>query len=518
MLFRWRRSASRPTRAHPPIEAVESRRLLAPLLVGGTLGDDEIYLNVSGGIIHLVINASPLAFDDSAFDSIWIDASSENDQIRIGDTGMNPVTVLGGFGDDSLFAAAGLDGIRAPLHFDGGFSGNDELRVQDGNTTGARNYSVADRAVLGGTAPLTYIDAEVVWIEATTGNNHFDVNLSTSEATVALAGGEGRMTVDAVITLPDAEASALVAKAGDSTQDHISFSDAANPYSDPFEITADYILRPVFVGLVHEDFESISITLGSGRNAVTVTGTHTIDTFIDTGGGEDTLTIANDGGRPVVVATGPGNDDLTVENPAGAASAVLVGSDELGRIVIGAGDTLTLNPAADYAVRCRGLTIDPAGRLDIAGQTLAVDYTGASPIGTISTRLASGYSGGAWNGAGIVSSVAAAGNATAVGLAEASDLFTDFPANFAGLSIDSTTLLLRHTLYGDANLDRRVDLSDFARLAPNFNRPGRRWVQGDFNFDAVVNLSDFAMLAARFNQALPGQPARSDRPLWQVLD
>ena len=51
---------------------------------------------------------------------------------------------------------------------------------------------------------------------------------------------------------------------------------------------------------------------------------------------------------------------------------------------------------------------------------------------------------------------------------------------------------------GDANLDRSVNLADFARLAGSFGSSGRLWTDGDFDGNGTVNLSDFAALASNF--------------------
>ena len=57
-----------------------------------------------------------------------------------------------------------------------------------------------------------------------------------------------------------------------------------------------------------------------------------------------------------------------------------------------------------------------------------------------------------------------------------------------------------YTLLGDANLDHKVNGTDFAILATNFNQAVTSWDQGDFNYDGKANGSDFAFLAANFNQ------------------
>ena len=69
-------------------------------------------------------------------------------------------------------------------------------------------------------------------------------------------------------------------------------------------------------------------------------------------------------------------------------------------------------------------------------------------------------------------------------------------------------MLVRYTLYGDANLDGSVDLTDFAFLASHFNQTGgATWVNGDSNFDGNVDLTDFTILASNFNLTLPASPA-----------
>jgi hypothetical protein len=75
------------------------------------------------------------------------------------------------------------------------------------------------------------------------------------------------------------------------------------------------------------------------------------------------------------------------------------------------------------------------------------------------------------------------------------------------------------TIRGDANLDGRVNGSDFALLASNFGRTDRAWSQGDFNQDGAINGTDFALLAGNFGKTVPGVPAglvtESD---WMALE
>jgi fibronectin-binding autotransporter adhesin len=158
----------------------------------------------------------------------------------------------------------------------------------------------------------------------------------------------------------------------------------------------------------------------------------------------------------------------------------------------------SVSPAAPTSnVNLTSLSITGSGTLDIGNNHLIVDYTpGNDPIASIASWIASGYntSGSSrWSGTGITSSAAAANSAYGIGYADAAD-----PGNPAGLS--SGQIEIMYTLLGDANLDGKVNGTDFAILATNFNQAVTAWDQGDFNYDGKANGSDFALLASNFNQ------------------
>ncbi|QDU70549.1 hypothetical protein [Mucisphaera calidilacus] len=60
------------------------------------------------------------------------------------------------------------------------------------------------------------------------------------------------------------------------------------------------------------------------------------------------------------------------------------------------------------------------------------------------------------------------------------------------------------TLYGDANLDKSVDLLDLSALASNFDAASG-WAGGNFNTDTQVDLLDLSMLASNFGNT-PAAP------------
>jgi hypothetical protein len=164
------------------------------------------------------------------------------------------------------------------------------------------------------------------------------------------------------------------------------------------------------------------------------------------------------------------------------------------------GGTVALGSPQHWA----GLSISGVGKLDIENNHLVIGYgSGADPIASIAALLATGYAGGAWNGAGgIVTSapLLSGGLLYGLGYADAAD-----PGNPAGLS--SGTIEIKYTLLGDADLSGVVDGVDFGIVAANFNKGVSRWDQGDFNYDGVVDGTDFGDLAANFNKGASGASA-----------
>jgi hypothetical protein len=91
---------------------------------------------------------------------------------------------------------------------------------------------------------------------------------------------------------------------------------------------------------------------------------------------------------------------------------------------------------------------------------------------TVANQLKFAHAAG-WTGTGgITSSTAATDHSRAIGIAEASTLLgltADATATFLGQEADATSLLVRLTLLGDANLDGVVDFTDLTAIAQNYN-------------------------------------------------
>lgn len=148
----------------------------------------------------------------------------------------------------------------------------------------------------------------------------------------------------------------------------------------------------------------------------------------------------------------------------------------------------------------------PTASLDLSNNTFLIDHSGTSPAATVREQIKGGFNAGDWQGIGVTSSNAAAAAAgstkTAIGYAEASSVYSSFPATIAGQSADNTTLILKYTLSGDANLDEKINTLDFNLLAGGFG-VGSDWVSGDFNYDGVVDSTDFAALTGNYGKPLP---------------
>jgi len=131
-----------------------------------------------------------------------------------------------------------------------------------------------------------------------------------------------------------------------------------------------------------------------------------------------------------------------------------------------------------------GLTLDPAGKLDIGDGSVLIAYAGASPLVAIQTYLAAGYAGGTWTGNGLTSADAAT-----------------HPGNALGTADDGSTVTVKYTRAGDTNLDGKVNFSDLLALAQHYNAPAASWAIGDFNYDGQVGFGDLLILAQQYGQS-----------------
>ena len=236
------------------------------------------------------------------------------------------------------------------------------------------------------------------------------------------------------------------------------------------------------------------LSLGSGAS-YTLSG----NTLIISGG---TATLLSDAG-----ATNPG---LSIIVNSGAA-VVANTTQHLG--ALGVAGTFTMAAGGGKVLRVTALSQSPSAALNLNDNDLIIDYaaaiSGTPPTAELRNWIATARAGGAWNAAGVRSTAAAGNAAFTLGYMDAADYFAinGTAAKFDGETIDATTVLVKYTLAGDANLDGRVDFNDFLRLQNSFNTANAGFAGGDFDYDGKADFNDFLALQNNFGQSLPQRPA-----------
>jgi hypothetical protein len=156
----------------------------------------------------------------------------------------------------------------------------------------------------------------------------------------------------------------------------------------------------------------------------------------------------------------------------------------------------------------------PIATMQLNDNPLIIDYTGTPPTTTLRNSLKGAFDNGVWDGKGLTSANVTA-NATdstnpyktALAYGDASVIGV---STVGGQTLDQTSLLVRITLSGDANMDGKVNALDFNAVATNYGAAtGQVWTQGDFNYDGAVNTTDFTAMAINFGQSMVLSPAAS---------
>jgi hypothetical protein len=265
----------------------------------------------------------------------------------------------------------------------------------------------------------------------------------------------------------------------------------------------------------------IAAPLVLAGGAIVNTSSGSILTVSGTVTGNGPLTVQG-GGTFDVAASGSLSNTIALNVSGGTmkfdAGSAGVLNRSIGALSIGSGGVVSLANAAVHSNRTllvvTGLSIAGAagaytGKLDLTNNDLQLP--GAS-LATVTQYVAGGYNaaGGSWTGNGITSSAAAADSKhlTALGVIQNNQggnaLYT--AANpFDGTTPGVSDVLVKYTYYGDANLDGRVDGSDYSRIdsayLTNQSAPNSLsgWYNGDFNYDGVINGSDYTLIDNAFN-------------------
>ncbi len=193
----------------------------------------------------------------------------------------------------------------------------------------------------------------------------------------------------------------------------------------------------------------------------------------------------------------------------------------LGNLTIASAATVTLAPATVHAnhtlLTVAGLSIAGtsgswSGQLDLGNNDLDVQNGNITTIVNQVTQGLNAAGGGTWNGPnGIISTSAAADTRRLTALGVIQNSVNGNPSGaalygsgtamglFDGANPASTDVLVKYTYYGDANLDGKVDGSDYSRIDAAFGTSATGWYNGDFNYDGVINGSDYTLIDNAFN-------------------
>jgi hypothetical protein len=209
--------------------------------------------------------------------------------------------------------------------------------------------------------------------------------------------------------------------------------------------------------------------------------------------------LINDGNWPIKTWIGPASGG----NWSNAANWSPSGVPSVSDAVTISAASVTLSASAAVA----GLTLTGGAKLDLRDHDLVIHYAGASPIGSwngsaytgITGMIQSGRNGGAWDGSGIVTSMSAAADGlTGIGVAEASDLLgisAGQTATWNGHVVDATTVIVKYTYAGDADLNGYVDAADYGIIDNWVQFPGTSgYFNGDFNYDGIIDAADYGYI------------------------
>ena len=189
-----------------------------------------------------------------------------------------------------------------------------------------------------------------------------------------------------------------------------------------------------------------------------------------------------------------------VNNAAGA--VVDMGAYELGSTLallhVPDGQTLNL-PAGGRTYVVEQLSIGTNATLNLADNDLIIDYTDVSSVDGMTSLIATGRNGGAWNGQGLVTSMAdAKKELTTLAIAESAHALAIGDGESAvwnGHTVDATAVLIKYTYAGDTDLDGDLDADDYGTIDFAVLVPGATgYYNGDFNYDGVVDADDYGFI------------------------
>ncbi|MDP9174848.1 MAG: hypothetical protein M3O30_13435 [Planctomycetota bacterium] len=240
----------------------------------------------------------------------------------------------------------------------------------------------------------------------------------------------------------------------------------------------------------------------SGGSTVVTVNTQNSNAFQQTGGISSLGAVS-------------GNGSLSVGNPTGSSAYMTVTSISQQSVLIDSTGVVAITGTNGSANSVNSLQINSGGLLNLGSSALTINYgTGLSPNAVVAGYISSGYHNSAmpWTGtAGITSSSAASDPGHhSVAFADGADgVVVNLPGVVSsavpgGGVLPAGNELVTYAYAGDANLDGKVDFSDFVILSNHYGGTFTNWDQGNFNYDSTVDFSDFVILSNNFGEGVTG--------------
>jgi hypothetical protein len=454
----------------------------------------------------------------TSLDGVILNTSSATNLIQVdGLPSGADLQINGNFGGDTALIGGGdIDtNLQADVTFDG-FSNGKVIFDDTADGQGSDFYTLDGGTLTKAVRTINFSNVTEVTLDCSPNDDVINLDGSFSY-TMSVLGNNG----DDDITFGDGSLAFMddATIRGGTGSDSLRLDDTTTfaPTTWVIDQTGGSPFVDLFNGniiIIYDEIEDLTADAGPFDDTITSIAVPAETSLrIDGNGGADDIDVQ---GHPtqnsvlfprVTLDGGAGADDVSVNGDnSGGARATFENSQDLATLTIREGGRLRLAPGNHV--------IDVANSSTMATSNFELDLTDGNFVrrggnhSFYESRVTVGYNAGAWNGLGINSSTAA-GSALGdgLGMALASEVFAGAGGVIGGINLAADDLIIRYTLYGDATLNRQVDVADLGVLASNWQQSPRNWAHGDFDYNDTINVGDLGMLATNWQANVQPQPA-----------
>jgi hypothetical protein len=270
--------------------------------------------------------------------------------------------------------------------------------------------------------------------------------------------------------------------------------------------------------LTFSDVDAIVVFGSDMDDQLQIEGTLAIPLTFQNGAGNDTVRLLT-GSYTFNSALAPTTHNAAVTIDPGA-TGIFAAAQQLPSLVIHGAAQLA---PGGRVLEVGALDISGSGaRLDLSDGALIVHSTAANraaDLAAVTAKIKSGLNlgGTLWTGDGITTSLGGngSGDLHALGvvvndLAAAGAGSGALYSTFAGENVGVNDILVRYTLFGDADLDGAVTTNDYFQIDNGFLGAKAGWINGDFDYDGAVTTNDYFVIDNAFlGQGASPAPAAS---------